>query len=303
MTTKPPFSANGHHPDEASPDPVEVEAVRGALNRWTLPPDLARPEARQRLSLALDAEWEARTAKLAAHPVETSFHQPARERIRWAWLILRAQFRLVSRLTWAATLLVMTLGYVVSLVMSSAPVRPDAATAMFPFALLAPLVAAFGVAFLYGLEIDPILELQLSAPISPRMILLARLTLIFGFNLALGLIGSIALTPLYPTMTLWSIVAQWLAPMTFLSALAFTLTALFFDSMMSSMICLLLWFALVIRHMGWYPDGSFLNDLPNLLSADYHIVFYALAFALAALAIGVAGDEERTVTFIQGRNS
>jgi hypothetical protein len=81
-------------------------------------------------------------------------------------------------------------------------------------ALLAPAVAAAGVAFAYGPGIDPAWELSQSMAVSDRMVLLARVLAVFALNAALGLAASAA------SGTAAAVTFGWLIPMTAVSALA-----------------------------------------------------------------------------------
>ena len=58
--------------------------------------------------------------------------------------------------------------------------------------LLAPAIAAVGIAYAYGPGIDPAWELGYSMPVSERMVLLARAVTVFAVNAALGLAASAA---------------------------------------------------------------------------------------------------------------
>ena len=58
--------------------------------------------------------------------------------------------------------------------------------------LLAPAVAAAGIAYAYGPGIDRAWELSLSMAVSDRMVLLVRALAVFGLNAALGLAASAA---------------------------------------------------------------------------------------------------------------
>jgi hypothetical protein len=268
------MSLNGHEPDNHDLDAAVVEEVGEFLRR--LPAPQARPEAKARLLSALVAE--APPARLAAP-----------SRLRWGWLILRTQLRVVHHLTWAASLLVMALGFVVTLALY----RPTITGSELPFALVAPLVAAFGVAFLYGVDADPLLELQLSTPISPRLILLARLTLVFGFNLALGLTCSAVFALMQTQLSFSGIIMAWLAPMAFLSALAFVIGILFFDAMLSSLVSILLWCAIVWRHFNDLGVSSLARYVPPLLAPEFRPALLALAVGLLVVGLWVAGTENR----------
>ena len=84
-----------------------------------------------------------------------------------------------------------------------------------PFvALLAPAVAAAGIAYAYGPGIDPAWELSQSMAVSDRMVLLVRVLVVFALNAALGLAASAA------SGTAAAVTFGWLVPMTAVSALA-----------------------------------------------------------------------------------
>src|SRR5499427_3303620 len=81
-------------------------------------------------------------------------------------------------------------------------------------ALLAPAVAAAGIAYAYGPGIDPAWELSLSMAVSDRMVLLVRALAVFGLNAALGLAASAA------SGAAAAVTFGWLVPMTAVCALA-----------------------------------------------------------------------------------
>lgn len=142
-------------------------------------------------------------------------HRPPRQ-IPWLrpLRILRAQVPLVQREIWPASLLVMLLGFVVTII---------ADKVWFLYAM-APLVSAAGMAFLYGKEQDPAYELVLSTPVSQMQLVLARSGLVFGYNLVLTLVFSLGLSLAYSPGIVFPLVAGWLAPMTFLSMLGLFLS-------------------------------------------------------------------------------
>jgi anti-sigma factor RsiW len=96
------------------------------------------------------------------------------------WQVLRGQTHLIQAQLWAASAVIMALGFVVA-------ATGHLGGPSVVLQLVAPIVAAAGVSLVYGPEVDPSLELALAAPTSPRLILLARLTLVFGYDLALVL--------------------------------------------------------------------------------------------------------------------
>jgi hypothetical protein len=81
-------------------------------------------------------------------------------------------------------------------------------------ALLAPAVAAAGIAYAYGPGIDPAWELSRSMAVSDRMVLLVRALGVFAVDAALGLAASAA------SGTAVGITFGWLVPMTAACALA-----------------------------------------------------------------------------------
>ena len=81
-------------------------------------------------------------------------------------------------------------------------------------ALVAPAVAAAGIAYAYGPGIDPAWELSCSMAVSDRMVLLVRALAVFGLNAALGLIASAA------SGAAVAVTFGWLVPMTAVCALA-----------------------------------------------------------------------------------
>jgi hypothetical protein len=81
-------------------------------------------------------------------------------------------------------------------------------------ALLAPAVAAAGIAYAYGPGIDPAWELSCSVAVSDRMVLLVRALAVFGLNAAFGLAASAA------SGVATAVTLGWLLPMTAVCALA-----------------------------------------------------------------------------------
>jgi hypothetical protein len=80
--------------------------------------------------------------------------------------------------------------------------------------LLAPVVAAAGIAYAYGPGIDPAWELSRSMAVSDRLVLLVRALAVFALDAGLGLAASAA------SGAAVGITFGWLIPMTALGALA-----------------------------------------------------------------------------------
>ena len=80
--------------------------------------------------------------------------------------------------------------------------------------LIAPAVAAVGIAFVYGPGIDPAWELSSSCAVSDRIVLLTRAVAVFALNSGLGLLASTA------SGAAAALTFGWLLPMTAISMLA-----------------------------------------------------------------------------------
>jgi len=240
-------------------------------------------------------QWDAPkvdAAKLAQVLAAVSQEETHKARARRALplrallMVLLAQIRIVRGAIWLASALVMALGAVVT-VGTYSPT-----TGTLALVLIAPLVAALGIAFIYGEDIDPPTELLMSTPISPRIVLLARMALVFGFNLALGLAASLAVALTTPQVSFMPLVQAWLAPMAFLSALAFLMSVLFNDPLVGVLVSLGMWAALCVGHLtAVYSVRSIMPDL--LSDGGTRGLFWLLALTMGGLALWLAGREER----------
>jgi anti-sigma-K factor RskA len=197
-----------------------VAASTTEASSTTAPPS---PEVLLRIHTAIDA------TKLAPAAVSATDTRSA----RYLWQLLLGQIPLVRHGIWIASALTTLLGVVVALLTA----HQSAGT--FLLALVAPVVAAVGIAFIYGPENDPSLEIAVSTPTSPRMVLLSRMTLVFGYDLLLALAASLALTMVHG-LGLWQLIELWFAPMLFLSALTLA-TSLLFSPLVAMTGALALW--------------------------------------------------------------
>jgi hypothetical protein len=196
-------------------------------------------------------------------------------------LILRSQVRIVRGDIFLASLLVMVIGVFITLPDLTSGAQPEDV----PLVLLAPVVTAVGVAFLYGPDSDPALEITLAAPVSPRLLLLARLLLLFAFDLTIGIGGSMILALF--GFSLLPLLSAWLAPMAFLSGLAFLLSVLIREPLIGALASVGLWAALVLnRFSGTLPIPDLTGPMPRLL-------MWTAAMIMAAAALWLGGEEER----------
>jgi hypothetical protein len=86
--------------------------------------------------------------------------------------------------------------------------------------LVAPAVAAVGIAYSYGPGLDPAWELSCSMPVSDRLVLLTRAVAVFAVNAVLGLIASAATLGTHASMSTAQLTFAWLLPMTAACAFA-----------------------------------------------------------------------------------
>ena len=108
------------------PDDETLEQVGQFLKSWQAPE--ADSTAKARLIARL-----MQTRSITPVPVRP----PLKMSLRWTWLILRAQMRLINRVTWTASALVLALGTIVTLLSFQ---TPNGTT--LPIILVAPVVAA-----------------------------------------------------------------------------------------------------------------------------------------------------------------
>ncbi len=136
----------------------------------------------------------------------------------WLWLLALRQIRLIPQALWLGSALGLVCLTLFGLV---APFQSSASALLF----LAPLIAASGAAFLHSREADPALELTLTTPTSARLILLARVALVLGFDVLLTLAGS-ALVAAAHSQSAASLLALWLGPALLLSSATLCLSLL-----------------------------------------------------------------------------
>jgi hypothetical protein len=131
-----------------------------------------------------------------------------------------AQVRLVSRPVWVVSALVMLLW--VGLAALRGTPAPWLGTG---FALVAPIVAAAGVAAACGPARDPAFEYEAATRTSPRLVLLARCGLVFGYDAALTALCSALVGALRGGLL--PLLAAWIGPMGLLAATSLALAVRF----------------------------------------------------------------------------
>ena len=139
-------------------------------------------------------------------------------------------------------------------------------------ALLAPAVAAAGIAYAYGPGIDPAWELSQSTAVSDRMVLLVRALAVFALNAALGLAASAA------SGAAAAVTFGWLVPMTAVCALALATAALTRSANVGVAAGVAGW---VIAVLSGYADGRQITTAVT----DSALVLPYLAFAACCGAV------------------
>jgi hypothetical protein len=157
------------------------------------------------------------------------------------WLVLSvsgehvfAQARLIRRdLFWMPFLIVPLM---VALVFLPGPWSRVMDTA----ALVAALLTALGMAFLYGQPVDPAREIALVTRTSPRVVLGVRCGVVFGYDLLLNCGLVLPFLAWHGLVTPAWFLANWLAPLCCLSAITLLLSILV-NASTAVFVCILLW--------------------------------------------------------------
>lgn len=206
-----------------------------------------------------------------------------RRPVRFSPSLVLAEARLVRLSVFVASALVMALGVVLAAI-------PAPARGADVLALLAPVVAVAGIAGVYGPRRDPAFEVVAATPMSPRLILLTRIALVFGYDLVLALAASGVVTAVGADPAgLRAVIVAWLGPMALLSALCLVLVV-WTGPDVAVAVAVALWSLRVLA------DGL-LTGLPRLLGFVHaawstNLGTVLVAVALTAVAVIAAGRGE-----------
>lgn len=186
---------------------AECPSCRAELELWQAASEVVTEEnaALQAPPLVLDAVAQVRVRQTPAQVFQSVLS------------ILKAQLVLVRGEIWTASFLVLAIGFVAAVLLEFNGL----------IYALAPLVASAGVGMIYGKDNDPAFELTLSTPVSQAQILLARLALVFGYDLLLVSAAYLGLMQILPEMSMSALLLDWLAPMALLSSLSLLLSLVF----------------------------------------------------------------------------
>jgi hypothetical protein len=130
--------------------------------------------------------------------------------------------------------------------------------------LIAPAVAAVGIAYSYGAGLDPAWELSCSMPVSDRLVLLTRGVAVFAVNAGLGLIASAATLGTHASTPAAQLTFAWLLPMTAACALALAVAVAVRSAMAGASAGVIAWLTLVFAHSATH---SATGDAGGVLSA------------------------------------
>ena len=158
--------------------------------------------------------------------------------------------------------------------------------------LIAPGVAAVGIAYSYGPGLDPAWELSSSMPVSDRLILLTRAVAVLAVNAALGLIASAATVgthaaPSAVTQGTAQLTFGWLLPMTAACALALAVAVAVRSAFVGAAAGAGAWLTLVVAHGATDTAGGGLSATAlssAVTDAGLYLPYLAVAACCAVIA-------------------
>jgi hypothetical protein len=169
--------------------------------------------------------------------------------------------------------------------------------------MLAPGIAAIGIAYAYGPGVDPAWELACSMPVSDRMVLLVRAVAVFAVNAILGLAvsgisysaisykvaaHSVGVSATAATAT--EITVGWLLPMTAICAVTLAAAVTTRSASAGALVGVLAWAAIVVASRT--AAGAFTAAVTNTTT-------YLPYLAVAACATAVIGYSTRNQRGVQ----
>lgn len=196
----------------------------------------------------------------------------------------------VKREIWIASVLMMLIGLAVTIA-----IYDSESSNLTPIAILAPIIGAIGTALIYDSDLDHVLELESATRTSKQMILLARLTLVYGFNLGLSLLASILLSLIQSDISLLPLINSWFVPMTFLSALAFFISIISGDAFLGWSLNIGIW-TLHVLFNGQISNANPLTQylsLQGLSTPQFHPLLLMMAMVLIGVAVWFREQVER----------
>lgn len=205
-----PDLAAGFTPEERA-ELGDLGPLAGHLARYDAPVPDAASQA------ALLARLRPMVAARTATPEAIDWGAPVGGGVRdWLRLAL-AQTRLIDpAFRWASALIV-ALGLLVGLSGRGGPLA-------LVLALLAPILAAAGVAIAFRPAGQTLSEIERLSPVSPLSLLYARLAVVLAVNLGISAVLLLGIWAEEPRLVLWRLALLWLGPMLGLAGLSLWLS-------------------------------------------------------------------------------
>lgn len=190
------------------------EAVSGATQ-------LASASAPAPSPMLMNAVWVKIDAQEKAAAQQKSLKRAAYH----LWLVFARQVPLIHKSIWIASILVNVL--MCALVfLGRAGARHNLHNVEGVLAFFTTVAAAAGVAFMYQAEHDAGYEIVLSTPTSIRIVMICRMALVVGYNMALAALTS-ATIAIALGGTLWDFMHLWLGPMLLLASISLAVSVIF----------------------------------------------------------------------------
>src|SRR5690242_8279501 len=183
--------------------------------------------------MLMDAVW----AKIDAQEKAAMRHRTMRRGVQHLWLVFARQAPLIHKSIWIASILINLL-MLVLVFLGREGARHNLHSVEGVLAFFTTIAAAAGVAFMYQAEHDAGYEIILSTPTSVRIIMICRMVLVVGYNMALAALTS-AIIAIALGGTLWDFMHIWLGPMLLLASFSLAISVIF-GSVVSLAISLLL---------------------------------------------------------------
>jgi hypothetical protein len=154
--------------------------------------------------------------------------------------------------------------------------------------VIAPAVAAVGIAYSYGPGLDPAWELSCSMPVSDRLVLLTRAVAVFAVNAVLGLIASAATLGTHASTGTAQLTFAWLLPMTAACALALAVAVAVRSAIAGAGAGVGVWLTLVFAHSATDGAGGGLSAAAltsAITDANLYLPYLAVAACCAVIVL------------------
>ncbi|HHW10395.1 MAG TPA: hypothetical protein GXX29_10510 [Firmicutes bacterium] len=187
------------------------------------------------------------------------------------------QMRLLSMSFWLATAVIMFLG---GLLTSPALFERYHIAPLF---IVAPLLAALGVAFAFRSYNSRVAAWEQSCPITPMQLVIGRLSVVVAYDIILGMISSLFTAWQGLPAPLVMIICAWLLPLIAFAAILLLFT-IHLDSKSAAAIGVLIWLAFtLVTHGGSALLSLSLKSLAMALAPTIGLAVYSCRLAAARI--------------------